>query len=267
MATKAVNLELVSGYDSQSFIAAFRRFTSIRGSCTVLVSDRGTTIVSVNKILKGMYIKSSSYMQKLVTFLADEGTTWKFNPPGAPHFGGIWEAAVKSVKHHIYRVLGYKKLTLEEFYTFLKQIESCLNSRPLLPLTQDFSDELLLSPSLLLNQSQSYLLPEPNYIDQKILLTQRYKSIQQMVQNWWKLWSRDYLKTLQARNKWKLEKRNIIVNDIVLISDETIPPARWPLARVIKLYKGTDSFARVTDLKTSSTVISRPIHKLILLFQ
>ena len=90
-------------------------------------------------------------MQKLVGLLADDGTTWEFNPPGAPHFGGIWEAAVKSVKHHIFRVLGSTKYTFEEFYTFLKQVECCLNSRPLLPLTEDPTD-LFLSPSLLLNQ-------------------------------------------------------------------------------------------------------------------
>ena len=122
MATKAVNLELVSGYDSQNFIAAFRRFTSTRGACTCLVSDRGTTFVGADRILKEMYVEYSSYMQKLVGLLADEGTTWKFNPPGAPHFGGIWEAAVKSVKHHINRVLGSTKYTFEEFYTFLKQV-------------------------------------------------------------------------------------------------------------------------------------------------
>ena len=74
MATKAVHLELVSDYDSQNFIAAFRRFTSTRGACTSLVSDRGTTFVGADNILKQMYIESLDYMQKLVRSLVSEGT-------------------------------------------------------------------------------------------------------------------------------------------------------------------------------------------------
>ena len=66
-------------------------------------------------------------MQELENLLVDEGTSWVFNPPGSPHFGGLWEAAVKSVKHHLRRVLGNHKLTFEELYTLIKQIEACLN--------------------------------------------------------------------------------------------------------------------------------------------
>ena len=50
-------------------------------------------------------------------------------------FGGLWEAAVKSVKLHLRRIIGQQILNFEEFSTLLCQIESCLNSRPLLPLS------------------------------------------------------------------------------------------------------------------------------------
>ena len=89
MATKAVHLELVTGYSSDDFIAAFRRFTSTRGQCPGLHSDQGTTFVGADKLLRQMYMESSDYMQKLVGLLADEGTSWLFIAPGAPHFGGI----------------------------------------------------------------------------------------------------------------------------------------------------------------------------------
>ena len=114
------------------------------------------------------------------------GTDWRFNPAGAPHFGGIWEAAVKSVKFHLRRVVGEQTLIFEEFYTFLTQVESCLNSRPLLPLYDDSSDLNVLTPSHFLTTAESYLVPEPNYLSIKILPLQRWKLLQQMLQDLWK---------------------------------------------------------------------------------
>ena len=81
------------------------------------------------------------------------------------------------MKHHIRRVVGNRQLTFEEFYTLLKQIEACLSSRPLVPLTDDPSDNAFLSPSLLLTQSESYILPEPNYENVKIPPVEKYKLI------------------------------------------------------------------------------------------
>ena len=265
MTTKAVHLELVTGYSSPDFIAAFRRFTATRGQCSGLFSDQGTTFVGADRILKEMYMESSVYMQELVGSLTNEGTNWTFNSPGAPHFGGIWEAAVKSVKHHIRRVVGTHLLTYEEFNTLLKQIEACLNSRPLIPLKDDPSDNKFLTPAFLLTQSNNNILPENNYLDQNIPLSNRYKLIQQKLQDWWRSWSTEYLQTLQERHKWQLEKKNLEVNDVVLISDETMPPSYWPLAKVIKVTKGPDGLVRVVSLKTGSTILKRPIHKLILL--
>ena len=60
-----------------------------------------------------------------------KGIEWRFTPEHALHFGGLWEAAVKSFKYHLWQVVGDVKLTYEELSTVLAQIEACLNSRPL----------------------------------------------------------------------------------------------------------------------------------------
>ena len=57
-------------------------------------------------------------------------------PEHAPHFGGLWEAVVKSLKKHLKVVVGETQLTFKELTTLLAQIEACLNSRPFTPLPE-----------------------------------------------------------------------------------------------------------------------------------
>lgn len=65
--------------------------------------------------------------------LKKDNIEWNFISPHALHFGGIWEAAVKSTKCHLRRIVGNAALNFEEMYTVLTQIEA-LNSRPLIPM-------------------------------------------------------------------------------------------------------------------------------------
>lgn len=59
--------------------------------------------------------------------------------------GGLWEAGVKSTKRHLKRVLADSSPNYEDRYTVLIQIEACLNSRPLSPLSNDPNDLLPLT--------------------------------------------------------------------------------------------------------------------------
>ena len=79
-------------------------------------------------------LRNQGIQQTVSDFCAGQGVLWKFTPEQAPHFGGLWEAAVKSLKKHMRRIVGEVKLTYEELSTILTQIEACLNSHPLTPL-------------------------------------------------------------------------------------------------------------------------------------
>ena len=72
---------------------------------------------------------------------------WALIPPRAPHFGGLWEAGIKSAKKHLRRIMGNRVLTFEELSTLLCQIECVLNSRPLCPLSEDAKDAEPLTPT------------------------------------------------------------------------------------------------------------------------
>jgi len=131
LATSAVHIEVVTDYTTDAFIAAYKRFSGRRGICATLQSDCGTNFVGADIELKRLFQQSSQELGSLASLLANDGTEWKFNPPSAPHFGGKWEAAVKSVKFHLKRVLGDTAVTYEEMSTVVVQIEAVLNSRPL----------------------------------------------------------------------------------------------------------------------------------------
>ena len=268
MVTKATHLELVSSYDTASFLAAFKRFTARRGYCQELYSDQGTTFIGADAELRRMFKSGSKFLNDINQSLSiHTGTTWKFNPPGAPHFGGLWEACVKSVKFHLKRVVGDALLTYEEFSTLLTQIEAILNSRPLLPLTDDPNDVSVLTPAHFLIGEPTLLLTEPVLLDEKISLLDRWKSISHMTQSFWKVWSREYLQNLQKRGKWQRAQTNVKPGDIVLLKNENMAPTNWPLARVIKTHPGSDGLIRVVTLCTGKSTYQRPIHKLVKLFE
>ncbi|XP_055918357.1 uncharacterized protein LOC129950441 [Eupeodes corollae] len=120
---------------------------------------------------------------------------------------------------------------------------------PLCPMNDDPSDTRALTPSHFLIGEPSFIVPEPSLLDVKTNHLQRWQQIQQMFQNFWDRWRTEYLTRLQNRpNKLSKLKRNFRVNDIVLITDERFPPAKWPLARVIQVHPGQDDICRVVTL-------------------
>ncbi|GBM87286.1 hypothetical protein AVEN_22008-1, partial [Araneus ventricosus] len=133
--TKCVHLELVTELTSEAFVATLKRFFSRRGKCSKLFSDNATNFVGSNEELRKLHSMVKNPDGVLSGYLSSEGIDWKFLPPRAPNFGGLWEAGMKSFKHHLKRVVGNSKLTFEEFLTVTTQIEGILNSRPLVPLT------------------------------------------------------------------------------------------------------------------------------------
>jgi hypothetical protein len=261
MTTKAVHLEAVSGLSTEDFIATFKRFTSRRGISSHMYSDCGTNFVGADKELKTM-VESTQHNELITNHLSKNGIVWHFNPPAAPHQGGLWEAAVKSAKQHLSKVVGNTSLTFEELQTLLCQIEACMNSRPLCSITNDPTDFSVLTPGHFLIGKPLNSVPEPNLTDVKVNRLSRWQLTQQLLQHFWSRWSAEYVSSLQQRFKWKSKRENLAVNDLVLIKDEALPPTKWKLGRIVKVHPGADSLVRVATVKTAESEFKRPITKL-----
>lgn len=132
-----------------------------------------------------MFTASSKEWSHLANLLANDGVTWKFNPPSAPHFGGKWEAGVKSVKHHLRRVVGETLLTYEELSILLAQIEAVLNLRPLGALTDDPSDASTLTPGHFFVGSALTTVPEPSLGEILPSRLLRLQLLRRMLESFW----------------------------------------------------------------------------------
>lgn len=264
-ATSAIHLEIVTDYSSDAFIAAYKRFTARRGICSTLRSDCGTTLKGADSQLRDMFTSSSNEIGKLASLLANDGTQWIFNPPAAPHFGGKWEAGVKSVKQHLRRVIGTHSLTYEEMSTFLLQVEVVLNSRPLSPLTEDPDDLNVLTPGHFLIGSALTVIPEPELENVKLSRLSRWQLLRQMTDSFWTKWSKECLQRYQTVYKWNQPMESIRKDSLVLVIDERYPPAKWPLGRILEVHPGKDGRTRVVTVKTQTSTFKRPITKISLL--
>ncbi|XP_072389396.1 uncharacterized protein [Diabrotica undecimpunctata] len=263
LATKAIHLEVVSSLTTECFIAALRRFTSRRGKCASILSDNGSTFKGANNELSNFLKTNNSAIHDR---LSSEGIDWKFIPPRSPHFGGIWEAGVKSVKYHLKRVISNTVLSYEEFSTVLIQIEAILNSRPLFPMSNDPSDLLPLTPAHFLVGSPLTSVPDRNLLDVMENRLSRFQRVQQMVQCYWTRWSKEYVSSLQQRVKWKKQCSSLLkIGSLVLVKEDGLEPLRWTLGRVIDIHAGSDGIVRSVTLKTNSGVYKRPVVKLCVL--
>lgn len=254
-ATKAVHLELASDLTSDTYLACLRRFIGRRGLPREIHSDNASTFKGARNQLTELYSLQSSreHQNKVHQFSAQNGIEFHFIPSYSPTFGGLWEAAVKSTKYHLKRVLQGHILTYEQINTILVEIECILNSRPLIPLSSsDVNDYSYLTPGHFLIGNALTMYPENDVCN---IPRNRLKFWQlglQIKQSFWKMWYKHYINVLQNRPKWLNILPNIKIGSLVILKEDNVPTMYWPMARVVNVFPGHDGHVRAVEVRTSN---------------
>lgn len=260
LASKAVWLEPVTTLTSEGCLWAVSRLVARWPAVRVMHSDNGRNFVGAANELNRIHQAWCS--KEVVDGMAMRGISWKFITPRAPSHGGLWEAAVKSFKHHLHAVMGRNSLTYEEFDTLLKRISAILNSRPLVAPTSDIRDYTVLTPGHLANGRPTVapLGPPPEQADAGII---EWSKLRLKEQEFWERWRKDYLLTLLNRTKWARMRANLEVGDLVMIKEDDTPPGNWKRGRVEKVLPSQDGLVRSAMVRTASGPKARPIVKLV----
>jgi hypothetical protein len=137
------------------------------------------------------------------------------------------------------------RLDEESFRTLICEVEAVINSRPLTSVSNDPSDLHPLTPSHLLTTKSAVILPPPgNFQKNDVYLHRRWRRVQYLVNLFWTRWKKEYLLTLQERNKWQQPKRNLMTGDVVILREENAPRNMWPLGLVVDTEPDSRGFVR-----------------------
>ncbi|GFW62232.1 uncharacterized protein TNCV_4421211 [Trichonephila clavipes] len=257
--TKATHLEVVSILTTEAFLACLRRFIARRSKPSVIWSDNATNFKGVRNILNEWNEICKS--NRIQLFSAEEGIEWNFIPPASPHFGGLWEANIKSMKRILLRIAKSAIMNFEELTTLMAQIEAVLNSRLLSPLSSDPNDLNPLTPGHFLTNCAISSFPEPYTASDSLSYHSRWKLIQSLRDKFWNRWSTEYLTHLQTRAKWSVQNPNLMENQ--LLKDPNTKPLDWPMGRILEVFPGSDGLVRVVNVKTSTGILKRAITKVV----
>ena len=260
LASRAVHLEMAYALDTDSFLNAFYRMVNRRGLPKEMLSDNGGNFVGANKELCDLVKELDQ--EKITKLTANQGVNWKFNPPLAPHFGGVHETMIKAAKRAIHAILGNADITDEELTTAFTGAEALLNSRPLTYQSANPEDDVPLTPNhFLFGQIGGQFAPES--VDHTAFNPKkRWRRVQELVRHFWHRWIREWIPALNIRRKWLTTERDLQVGDVVLVISPNTPRGHWPLGRITEVFPGKDGHVRVAKVQVGRNELTRPISKL-----
>ncbi|GFS29183.1 DUF5641 domain-containing protein [Nephila pilipes] len=143
--------------------------------------------------------------------------------------------------------------------TILCDVETVINSQPLIYLSEDPSD---FEPSLFIQNIKIVVVPDMDKLD-KINLTKRWRYHQLLREQFRKTFRNEFLGLLEPLKRKFV--RPIEINDIVFVGQDNLKRSDWQICRVIDIYPGKDNQVRVIIVKTKAGELTRPVKKLYLL--
>lgn len=283
MASRAVHIEIACSLSTDSFINALRRFIAVRGPVRQLRSDQGTNFVGAKRELQDCLKEMDNGAVKL--FLLERQCDFVMNVPSASHQGGVWERQIRTVRSVLSAMIepAGTQLNDESLRTFMSEVMAIVNNRPLT--TDNLNDPNSvepLTPNHLLTAKSAFIHPPPGKFQREDLyLRKQWRRVQHLNDVFWSRWQKEFLGSLQKRQKWTRSRRDVCVGDIVIIKDENLPRGEWKLARVSEVYRDvTDNHVRNVKLTIADreldakgkrvkkiSELERPIQKLVILVE
>ena len=268
LGTRAISLVPVREMSTSSMINALVVFSSRHPGVEHIYSDCGSNFKGADNLLSKE--TATFNVNELNKEFLHKNVQWHFGPPNAPHYGGVHERCVQSVKRILKFILEKEKLDLEVFETCLAKAEYLVNTRPLTKAQkgqvgdfQTLCPNDFLFPHLVTRSVLNLLPPTPSGGDS---LRETWKKSRAIYDEFSRRWQTEYLSELQKRPKgWRQFKNNLTEGQIVLLVDEECPRDKWRIARITEILSQGTVTHRVKVMTPDRKEFVRHTNKLVLL--
>ena len=152
---------------------------------------------------------------EITSDLARKNIVLKFKPPGAPHFGGVWERLVRSCKKAMVSIHGNRSLTDEVLTTTMCLVEQTLKARSFTPAGDDPEDLEALTPSHFILGRANVFIPFIPNAENNSNHRKMFRSCQAYADIIWQRWVRENLPQNNVRSQWNKYQTNIEVGVLV----------------------------------------------------
>uniref|UniRef100_A0AC34FDI0 Integrase catalytic domain-containing protein n=1 Tax=Panagrolaimus sp. ES5 TaxID=591445 RepID=A0AC34FDI0_9BILA len=263
--TRLVHVEPVTSMNSEDFLSAFRRFVARRGSPSYVLSDNAKQFKTAASALDEIWINCIKD-ENTVRYCNENAIIWDYITERAPWKGGLYERMVGLIKNALKQTIGRCFINFVEFWTFLCEVESTVNSRPLTYVHAKESFVIrpidFVSPGIQINlptvtvdneNDDPLFLPTTSGGGERLL--EQYKRTTHHLNKFWNLWNKDYLNFLRERNINEHRngrgaiKRQPRIDEIVLVYEPDIARGLWKTAKVIELIHSKDNEVRAVKIE------------------
>ena len=205
--------------ETPDVINAISRFTDVRGVPETITSDNQTSFRKADKEITKWYLSINWDEVRQQTGLGfkpnSDGIKWIFNPPIAPHYGGIFKTIVKAMKRALCAVVSTADLQEEQFRTVVSKCMHMLNNRPI-QVVGDHHDLETLTPNHFLLGNLGNVVFPPNFTkENRHNLDERLRRVVEVQDHVWKRFSEEIVPLLGPRTRWSAERKNVKVDEVV----------------------------------------------------
>lgn len=148
------------------------------------------------------------------------------NVPYSSHRGGVRERKIRTTRSILNNILNDFKgrLDTSSLRTFFYEVMAIINSHPLT--CQILNDPKRLEPltpnHLLTIKNTLISSPLGNFVREDIYAGKRWREVQHLAEPVWGRWRKEYLLTLNSRQKWSVPRRNLKIGDIVIVDRKSV---------------------------------------------